>query len=154
MPTAGSSHADWGHVQGLVVTIAIGVHNIPEGLAVATVLVAKASCASHPRTTFPPALGSGWGVSNACPLRTTGSCQERGGLLGAVDGPATGCGRAALLPLCPYLPVPTAAGGGVRCRQGPLYPDLAAATPVALGAGEQGRAMTWHLPPARGPQAA
>lgn len=37
----------FGWLQGLLVTIAIGLHNVPEGLAVATVLVAKGISPMH-----------------------------------------------------------------------------------------------------------
>ena len=42
-----TSHSQSASLQGLLVTVAIGLHNVPEGLAVATVLVAKGISPSH-----------------------------------------------------------------------------------------------------------
>ena len=42
-----SSAAACNSMQGLLVTVAIGLHNVPEGLAVATVLVAKGISPAH-----------------------------------------------------------------------------------------------------------
>lgn len=61
LPSRSSSRTHpqaWGHfdnptlaecisLQGLLVTVAIGLHNVPEGLAVATVLVAKGISPAH-----------------------------------------------------------------------------------------------------------